>query len=136
MKPYEIRRIGERQIEVISYPFNGKVNVRMVPGDPTTLKEVFAHQVQPGIFTKHTKRLHVHFAHAKPVDPRQRFPLDMLRYNSCSPCDAEIDLKSNKLQEVLIYQVSVALAPIWSHVRWGSYGWEMIPVTTIHLENL
>jgi hypothetical protein len=143
MKPYQIRRIGNRIVEVISYPFPGndkepdkkdRVNVRMMPGDATSMQTVSVHQIQVHpVLSKHSGPLFVHYAKAK---GRGYFPVDMLRTTgACLEKNGDIIAKFPADSEVLIYQVTTGRQVHWYADRWKSFDWEIQPISTQMLRN-
>ena len=129
-------------VEAISYPFGeGKdeeINVRMIPGDPCSMKTVstadLVRHVEP------PKSLWVQFGE---VRGSGQFPWDMLRYDRCWPvnfdlsfddhgrCSIEmkshLDLEDDGRNRLFIARVADTkkAASTWTYGRWGSFLWSV-----------
>lgn len=128
-----------RAVEVISYiippeKVDGMPNimVRMVPGDPTTLREVCAENLKPLGW----KGRWVHIAE---VQGSGCFPEDMLRYDGAhlldpdQPEDGERGWKPDG--PVMIYRVDDRKQPRWTTARWSSFCWGIRHRVTIDLKD-
>jgi hypothetical protein len=131
--------IRQRTVEVISHSIPNSlptIMVRMVPGDPTTLREVEIEDLTP-----RTKERYVHIA-----EIRTRFvlPEDMLRYD----CAALVDPDKPESEErgdgrhvccdgspILIYRLWRTKKHVWTDARWASFSTSILPVCTLDLRD-
>jgi hypothetical protein len=151
IKPYQLcmwlgdhqaepsERPHKRLVETISYPFfesplaAGRIKVRMVPGEPTTLSELPVSElaVEEYAFGK-TQRgnIVVEYAH---VSYAFCFPTDMLRYDDCHIYDHNFDT-TQPAKDVLVYRVRRP-RPVrsWTEARWRSFSAKIVPFKTFKL---
>lgn len=135
-KPYQLAKLSTpnserpRVVEIISMPTpSGTIMVRMVPGDPTTIREESL-----DLLSEYKGR--ARYCHIASVITRLGFPEDMLRYDCAALCDAtlnESDLHTEK--ETLIYSVSERKSPHWTYARWHSFLAGVRHCRTINLRN-
>lgn len=139
MKPYQIKRIGSRTVEIISYPFEGKVNIRMVPMEPTTLKTVSMNQIQPHPFLSKCER--AKFMHVAKVTGRGFFPTNMLKLEGGWFLEDEKSCSINPLEakfqhptEILVYKVDCDRKAVWYTDRWSNLDWVLMEIQSKLLE--
>lgn len=140
----------KRYVEVVSYPFPAGANtgqpsqgqiidsimIRMVPGDPTTLREVPIALLHRPL----DKNRYVHVARVHPgIGP---FPEDMLRYDCAAlygpdqpeePTDDFGRHTWRPAEPVLIYRAATGKRPQWTPARWASFCWRIEHVATFDL---
>jgi hypothetical protein len=135
-RPYELTTISlpvskrRRTVEVISRPFSSagaeatdRINVRMVPGEPTTLTEVAVADLE-GLLAR------MRWLHVAEVSTRFPYCEDMLRYDIAALFDhtvsevAEIPSTWPDSPETVfqVWRLSARKKPAWTYTRWHSFG--------------
>jgi hypothetical protein len=102
--------------------------VRMVPGDPGTLREVPSEQlaVRP---EQHS----VKYVHYAAVNGHGAFPVDMLRYDHCAPLNFDPEtgeFTSFGFDERIVARASGSRHPGWTTARWASFSWGLRELKT------
>ena len=129
----------KRPVQVISrlipdHPEGDTIMVRMVPGDPTTIREVPIAKLEH--YTIRNKKRWVHIAE---VQGSFSFPEDMLRYDGAALCDPDQDEVPEggwrTAGGVLIYAVSDRKQPSWTDARWRSFSWGLQHELTLDLDD-
>lgn len=134
-KPYDLADLAvnvssrPRTVEVISRPIPSgssdpsavdTIKVRMVPGEPTTMVEVFLDRL--------AARPKQRWLHVAEVECRFTFPEDMLRYDSAFLFDSELwesgqDGEGLRGGPWLVYRLNNSKRSAgWSLARWASFG--------------
>lgn len=139
-KPHELARMTvtrskrPRIVEVISMPTpEGTIMVRMVPGDPSTLREVLM-----STLTMIPKERYCYIARV--LCNGYKFPEDMLRYDRAAFYDADKDEAKDKSvtsythEEVLIYTIGTRRQPSWTAARWRSFGVSILHVRVYDMQ--
>lgn len=130
MRPYQIKRIGNRTVEIISYPFGNKVNVRLVPMEPTTLKEVSVSQIQAHPILSKCER--PRFVHLARVTGTGFFPINLLKFEGAWFFDDEkagllnpMEARFRHPTEIIIFKLCCDRKPMWHTDRWSSMDWKL-----------
>jgi hypothetical protein len=142
-RPYEILNLEvptstrRRKVQAISRPYEDMftdadgygqrecIQVRMVPGDPTTMVTVPTSRLERVGFRYN----YIHFAEVwgRPVVEligTLEFPEDMLRYEAAALYDHTINEEDYRpTGPVRIYMLTENTRPIWTAARWLSFGW-------------
>jgi hypothetical protein len=132
-KPYDLATIQlptserRRTVEVLSYPTpDDTIMVRMVPGDPTTLREVKVDDLEP--------RARQRYCRIARVRCRFDFPEDMLRYDDAALCDPDQSEDFRTDAPVLIYRLTdYKRGTCWTEGRWASFSASIEQVATCDL---
>lgn len=141
-----------RRVQTCSYPFPepGRVglwiNVRMNPGDPTSIATIELHGLETIPHLAKTKIVYLHYAevfYKKPdveyAPDNFYFPLDMIRRECCQLEDWTLQVNGPEYFEanrrLRILKVSHASKANWNVSRWFSYSWELEPVVTLVMSN-
>jgi hypothetical protein len=123
--------------QIISRPIgDGTIMVRMVPDDPTTMEQVSLEMLGK----PHLKCKWVHYAQ---VNGFGQFPIDMLRYDFCSPANFTmsyderdrivVTIKDGQ-HDLIVAQCTTVNRPDWTRGRWLSFGWDIKPLKTLKIE--
>lgn len=151
--PCEHTQSGQRQFvgQTISYPFHSNgtdeehIMVRAVPDHPGTLIDVPVSALgQPCARYKYVQYAVVNSRIVLKDRPgyRQCFPMDMLRYDSCTPVNFTIEehftgpkatLTPDCGSDFMVADVTLSPAPHWSVDRWRSFGWDCVPRVTTRI---
>lgn len=97
--------------------------VRMVPGEPGTLKEMPIAQLR-------LMETRIHAIQYAIVEGRTAFPIDMLRYENAAPLNFDPETKvidprfGHGSNLVLARAVNHKWKP-WTSARWASFGWQL-----------
>jgi len=138
-------QVMSREFDIDNTGDTSRYMVRRVPGHPGTLEEIATSKLRVSPLAK-TKHVYVHYA-AVAGPPHSSFPVDMLRYDSASPLNFEMDTDENyrvhtaidhmmKLgNELVIACASSKSRPDWTKARWSSFGWGLRELKTELLED-
>jgi hypothetical protein len=127
MKPWQIWLWNKRPVQVVSHPTPHRmIIVRMIPGDPTTLREVKCNELEiPPIeeadLIERPWKMRVQYAK---VSGTGHFPTDMLRKERAFPVDFNLDLQDTK-DELMIFRLTKNPREPWNNSRWQSFGWRI-----------
>ena len=117
---YEVQGVQiEHYVEILSKPFEGLVNVRMIPNDPMTLKEV-----EVDVLSK-PMRMPKWVQYAE-VSGSLSFPTDMLRFDACF-----LRLDEDKF---IVGRAVHKQKQEWTVARWRSFGWMLTPMKTLEMK--
>lgn len=135
-KPYQLATIEmatsphPRVVEVISMPYfdfdrGHLIQVRMVPGEPTTATAVRTSDLKPYDRT-------ARYCHIAEVTPGSMPIDDMLRYDCAATYDYQTAV-GEMVGKVVVYAVSERARPPWTMARWESFGCTVRHVLTREL---
>jgi len=69
------------------------------------------------------------YEHSITFTGRGRFPMDMLRYDRCSPkteSDSNTACNQDKFRDVTVVRHTPGAKPVWNFDRWASFGWRQV----------
>lgn len=146
-KPYQICQwVGDKQtphprlVQTISRPIPGDtIKVRMVPGDPTTMRELPIAELEVSSSFSGKKSLKVHIANVRGVGC---FPVDMLRYDWAALVDPDIQVHNSEGDIILrgkepiqVYRLSCRGHDSgWTVDRWWSFLWSVKPIHSLAID--
>lgn len=149
LRPFTLVWVNEREArtplgdvqyvgEVMSWriPPDGTYMVRRVPGHPGTLVELPERCLSRMTNKGPGSMRYVHYA---VVAGHGSFPVDMLRYDNCTPVNFDIEWseagaatikrKDNGIGPLLVAKAAPTLTfGRWTEARWESFGWSLRPV--------
>lgn len=139
-KPYDMAKwktpnsIRQRVVQLIQYPTDGQVGVRMVPWDVDQVVSVKLSDL-----TKVNKRgeYQYRYLHVAEVWGRGYFPEDMLRYDCAFLWDwtknEQDDWRLTQDEKIRIYSVRDMKKEPWTHGRWQSFSFYCKHINTIDI---